>query len=123
MIKRILVFTLVVIGVLFSSYFLHDYLITTTLSFKLWQVYVFHAIAAFLVYLCVEITADKLPNQAGYAYLMLMFFKIGAFVLIFQESVFAKESLLKVESVALVIPLFLFLIIEAIAVARLLNSK
>ncbi|MCB4798353.1 DUF6168 family protein [Neotamlana laminarinivorans] len=123
MIKRILIYALILISVFFSTYFLHNFLISETLSFKLWQVYFFHVIAAFLVYICVEVVAENLPNQAGYAYLMLMFFKIGAFVLIFQESVFAKDSLLQVESVALVVPLFLFLMLEAIAVAKLLNSK
>lgn len=123
MIKRILVFTLSIIGCFVIAFSAHNYLNTQTLSFTLWHVYLFHAIAAFIVYVSVEIMAEKMPNQAGYAYLMLMFFKIGAFVLIFQESVFAKESLLKAESVALIVPLFLFLIIEAIGVARLLNSK
>lgn len=123
MIKRILIYTLVLLSVFFSAYFLHNFLVSQELSFKLWQVYIFHAIAAFLVYICVEVVAENLPNQAGYAYLMLMFFKIGVFVLIFQESVFAKDSLLQVESVALVVPLFLFLTLEAIAVGKLLNSK
>ena len=56
-------------------------------------------------------------------YLTLMFFKIGAFVLIFQTSVFANENLTQMERIGLVIPLFLFLITEAIAVSKLLNSK
>ncbi|GAA3777312.1 hypothetical protein GCM10022271_06910 [Corallibacter vietnamensis] len=123
MIKRILVFTFSIIGCFVIVFSAHNYLNTQALSFALWRVYLFHAIAAFIVYVCVEIMAEKMPNQAGYAYLMLMFFKIGVFVLIFQESVFAKESLLKAESVALIVPLFLFLTIEAVGVARLLNSK
>ncbi|KAB1159011.1 hypothetical protein F7018_07690 [Tenacibaculum aiptasiae] len=93
------------------------------LSFSLFAVYLFHVIAAIIVYFIVEFIADKMPNQAGYAYLASIFLKIGFFVLIFQASVFANEQLTKPERFSLVIPLFLFLILEAIAVSKLLNSK
>jgi hypothetical protein len=65
----------------------------------------------------------KLPSQAGYAYLASMFLKIGFFVMIFQSTIFSDIELEKFERVSLIIPLFLFLIIEAVAVSRLLNSK
>ncbi|WP_027138143.1 DUF6168 family protein [Gaetbulibacter saemankumensis] len=123
MIKRILIFTISIVFLFIVSFSIHNYLNTETLSFILWHVYVFHAVAALIVYTSVELVASKMPNQAGYAYLMFMFFKIGAFVLIFQESVFAKDSLSLAERLALVLPLFLFLIAEAIGVARLLNDK
>ncbi|RBW59877.1 hypothetical protein DS884_06510 [Tenacibaculum sp. E3R01] len=93
------------------------------LSFSLLGVYLFHVVSATIVYLIVEFVADKMPNQAGYAYLASIFLKIGFFVLVFQASVFTNEQLTKPERFSLVIPLFLFLILEAIAVSKLLNSK
>ncbi|MBA6156241.1 hypothetical protein H3Z83_06870 [Tenacibaculum sp. S7007] len=93
------------------------------LSFSLFSVYLFHVIAATIVYVIVEFIADKMPNQAGYAYLASVFLKMGFFVLVFQATVFANEQLTKPERFSLVIPLFLFLIIEAIAISKLLNSK
>ncbi len=124
MIKRIL-YLLIILIVLFSiSYSLNNYLSgETVLSFSLLKVYLFHAITAFTVYVIVELIADKMTNQAGYAYLTSVFFKISLFVLIFQNSVFAKEKLSKLEEISLVAPLFLFLIAEAIAVSKLLNNK
>jgi hypothetical protein len=65
----------------------------------------------------------KLPNQAGYAYLASIFLKIGFFVLLFSATVFSDVVMEKEERISLVIPLFLFLIAETIAVSRLLNSK
>lgn len=126
MIKRILFFLAVMLIVLVISYFPHNYVLTgkeIQLSFSLLGVYAFHAITATIVYLIVELVAYKIPNQAGYAYLASIFLKIGFFVLVFQASVFNNEQLTKSERFSLVIPLFLFLIIEAIAVSKLLNSK
>ena len=123
MIKRILLFALSVVLLFIVSYSIHSYIISKVLSFQLWNIYLFHAVACLIVYISVELVASKLPNQAGYAYLMFMFFKIGAFVLIFQASVFAKESLTQAERIGLVLPLFLFLVLEAIGVSKLLNSK
>ncbi|MDX1270946.1 DUF6168 family protein [Bizionia paragorgiae] len=123
MYKRILIFVLA-IAVLFAlTYNIHNYLNTSELSYSLLLVYSFHAIAAALVYFLVELLASILPNQAGYGYLMTMFFKIGFFVLLFQESVFSKETLTQPERIGLVIPLFIFLLAEAIVVGKLLNSK
>ena len=123
MIKRILIVAAILLALFLTAYNLQNYLTTETLSFSLLSVYLFHLIAAVIVYVTVELVAEKLPNQAGYAYLTLMFFKIGAFVLIFQSSVFANDNLTQMERIGLVIPLLLFLITEAIAVSKLLNSK
>jgi len=126
MIKRIIQFIAAVVILFVVSYLPHDYVLNSKdiyLSFSLFSVYLFHVIAATIVYLIVEFIADKMPNQAGYAYLASVFLKMGFFVLIFQATVFANEQLTKPERFSLVIPLFLFLIIEAVAISKLLNSK
>lgn len=123
MIKRILIVVTIFFFLFLIAFNLHKYLISQALSFSLFNVYLFHVIAACIVYISVELVAYKLPNQAGYAYLMLMFFKIGAFVLVFQSSVFANDNLAQIERFGLVIPLFVFLITEAICVSKLLNRN
>ncbi|WP_299834238.1 DUF6168 family protein [uncultured Tenacibaculum sp.] len=124
MIKRILIFTVTLILLFLLSYFTNAYLVKElTFSFSLLQVYLFHVIAAFIVYGIIEFVASILPNQAGYAYLASIFIKIGLFVLIFNGSVFAKENLSRPERLSLVVPLFLFLITEAVAISKLLNTK
>ena len=123
MIKRILLVLLSVLFLFIISYNLHSFLLDGDLGFSLFNVYFFHAFFLVFIYICIEIVSDKLPNQAGYAYLMLMCFKIGLFLLVFQSSVFSIEELSQVQRIALVAPLFVFLIAEATAVAKLLNSK
>lgn len=123
MVKRIIYVALALTLLFIVLFNLHNYFKTESYSFSLLQVYSFHAIAALIVYIGIELVASILPNQAGYAYLMLMFFKIGLFVLIFQASVFGEVSLSQPERIALVIPLFVFLMAEALAVGKLLNSK
>ena len=124
MIKRILLFLLALVLLFIVSYFLNSYLvIEENFSFSLLSVYLFHTIAALIVYAVVEFVADKIPNQAGYAYLASIFIKIGFFVLIFNTTVFANPNLTKPERISLVAPLFLFLITEAVVVSKLLNSK
>ncbi|TYB75044.1 MULTISPECIES: DUF6168 family protein [Bizionia] len=123
MIKRIVLVIILVLAVFGLSFGIHSNLLNSELSFSLFNVYIFHVISVVIIYTIVEIVAEKLPSQAGYSYLMLVFFKIGAFVLIFQSSVFENDALTQTERFALVIPLFLFLIAEAAVVAKLLNSK
>lgn len=123
MIKRIITFFIIITLLFTVSYSFHNYFNNSQLSFSLFSVYLFHAISSLIVYLVVELMLLKLPNQAGYAYLMLIFFKIGIFVLIYQSSVFGKVSLSKPDKLGLVIPLFLFLLAEATAIGKQLNSK
>lgn len=126
MIKRVLYFIVAIILLFLISYNGHDYILNLReieLSYSLFSVYSFHVIATIIVYVSLEILADNLPNEAGYGYLALMLLKIGFFLLIFQDTVFPEEKLIKLERVSLVIPLFLFLTTEAIVVSKLLNSK
>ncbi|MFV0541906.1 MAG: DUF6168 family protein [Aestuariibaculum sp.] len=122
MIKRILIFSISILVLFVVTFTIHNQLSTVPISFKLLNVYVFHAIASIIVYASVELVSEKIPNQAGYAYLMLICFKIGAFVILFNP-VFVQDSLSQAEKLGLIVPLFLFLTAEAIGVSKLLNSK
>ncbi len=123
MIKRIILVLTALLLLLAVSYTIHFTLLNQDLRFSLINVYLFHSIAAIIIYTVVEFAAEHLPTQAGYTYLMLMCFKLGFFLLIFQSSIFSEQGLSQPEKVGLVVPLFLFLTAEAIAVAKLLNSK
>lgn len=121
--KRILTTVAIIIAIFFISYGLNNYVIGQALPFSLLSVYLFHAIATIIIYLIVETLNEKLPNQVGYAYLMLICFKIGAFVLIFQKSIFSLETLEMTSRISLVIPLFVFLITEGVIIGKLLTRK
>lgn len=107
-------------------FFSHDYMLASRelyLSYSLFNVYLFNVIASALIYASIEVVAEKLPSQAGYAFLAGVFLKIGFFVMIFQDTVFAEVRLELYQRLSLMVPFFLFIIIESIAVAKLLNSK
>ncbi|MDO6743391.1 hypothetical protein BA195_02755 [Tenacibaculum soleae] len=126
MIKRILYLILTVIILFLVSYSVHEYVLTlkeVNLPYSLLSIYIFHVIATIIIYVSLEFLADNLPNEAGYGYLAFMLLKIGFFLLIFQDTVFGEEKLVKLEKVSLVIPLFIFLATEAIVVSKLLNNK
>jgi hypothetical protein len=86
-------------------------------------VYLFNAIASIIIYGCIELVAEKLPSQAGYAFLACVFLKIGFFVVLFQATIFSEIRLPLYSRLSLMVPFFLFIIIEAVGVAKLLNSK
>lgn len=124
MIKRIITyvsFIALLFVVVFSTH--QNFIRIENLRYSLFFVYLFHSISTLIIYILIEVISMKLPNQAGYAYLASIFLKIGFFVLLFNATVFSDAVLEKEERISLVIPLFLFLIAEAIAVSRLLNSK
>ncbi|WP_271407034.1 DUF6168 family protein [Tenacibaculum soleae] len=126
MIKRILYLIVTVIILFLVSYSAHDYVLTLKeikLPYSLLSIYIFHVIATIIIYISLEFLADNLPNEAGYGYLAFMLLKIGFFLLIFQDTVFGEDKLVKLEKVSLVIPLFIFLATEAIVVSKLLNNK
>lgn len=126
MIKRIVSYLLIVVVVFVVVFFTHQYILESkqlVLSYSLLNVYLFNAIASIIIYGCIELVAEKLPSQAGYAFLTCVFLKIGLFIVLFQATVFSEVKLELFQRLSLMIPFFLFIIIEAVSVAKLLNSK
>ena len=126
MIKRIVSYLLIVVAVFVVVFFTHKYILDSkqlVLSYSLLNVYLFNAIASIVIYGCIELVAEKLPSQAGYAFLTCVFLKIGLFIVLFQATVFSEVKLELFQRLSLMIPFFLFIIIETIGVGKLLNSK
>ena len=126
MIKRVLKYLLIVIIVFISFYFIHEYVLSSkqlNLSYSLLNVYLFNAIASILVFSAIEIIANKLPDQAGHAFLACIFLKIGFFLVLFQEIIFPELKLELFQRLSLIIPFFLYIILESVSISKLLNSK
>ncbi len=126
MIKRLLIYSLIA-GLMFvvsfglNSYVLNEFGIVS--NFSLLSVYSFHLISSLIVYVMIELAAKHMPDQAGFAYSIGVFVKMGFFMILFGSVVFGEEDLQKIERVSLIIPLFLYLITEAIASSKLLNKS
>lgn len=126
MTKRIILFLAIAILVFLMGSFLHQYILdikNTPTVFSLANVYFFHLLASCSIYILMELTCEFMPANAGYAYLALMFMKFGFFLLCFQTYVFGEIALTQPEKTALIVPLLLFLTLEATAIAKLLNGK
>lgn len=123
--KRFLRFAVIFIAVSILLYSFHKYLLTyasATLSYNLLDIYVFHFIASFTICAIVEWLSSKLPNQVGYIYLSSVFIKIGVFVLVFKSIIFGAENLPMGERISIIVPMFIFLIIEVVYSGRIMNA-
>ncbi|XRE43110.1 hypothetical protein ACIVBQ_001314 [Tenacibaculum discolor] len=126
MIKRILIFTVVVVVLATLGFFINNYFIeknAVSLSFSLLSVYTFNLVASLVIYIAVEIVISYLPNETGYLYLGLMLVKFGVFILLYQDSIFSETGLTKPEKVSILLPILTFLLVEAIGVSKLLNNR
>lgn len=126
MIKRILTYLSIITLVFIVVFFTHQYVLETkelVLSYSLLSIYLFNAITSIIIYGCIELVAEKLVTQAGYAFLTCVFLKIGFFIVLFQATVFSEVKLEMFQRLSLMIPFFLFIVIEAVGVSKLLNSK
>ena len=126
MLKRLFGNAVLISIVTVILYYVHSYLLSDQgylLAFSLMSVYIFHAVAYMIICLLVEVVATRLPTQAGYAYLTTVFVKIGVFVLVFKDSILSRQDLPMADRLSLVVPMFIYLILEALYCGRLLNSK
>ncbi|MFQ3214461.1 MAG: hypothetical protein ACJAT1_000038 [Marivirga sp.] len=125
MIKRLIVFYLLLIAVSFTAFFVHQFLLAEheiVLHYSLFNVYLFNVLSCTFICLAAELLSVKLPSQVGYAYLASVFVKMGTFVLLFKETIFNESGFLMTDRLSMVIPTMLFLIIEAGYCGRLMNS-
>lgn len=125
MIKRILLYFFVVSILFVGVLYMHNFIITSNNSairFSLFNIYLFHFISSFIIYLIIELIVLKMPNQAGFVFLSSIFLKLGFFVMIFNTTILSLENLNLIERVSIIVPLFIFLFLEAAASFKLLNK-
>ena len=126
MLKRIFFYLFIAATICLSFFYVHTFLLAELeqlLRYELLAVYLFHAIASFGVYLIIEITANKSSIQIAYAFLPTLFLKLMFFVIFFKPTIFTLEKLTMTEKTSLLLPLFLFLFLEVIALLMLLNKQ
>lgn len=128
MIKSIVVYSISFTVLFFVSLLLHQYIIDyqeTNIRFQLKPVYIFFVLASFLI--CILFKAftlfEKTKEQLGFLYLFTLFVKIIIFSILFYNSIVGLQDITKIESLNLLIPLFVFLALEVVFVSRLLNQK
>jgi hypothetical protein len=128
MIKAISLYSLVFFSLFFLGLFLHENLMekqAAILPFSLRKIYLFHL--SFSLLICVNFklfsTVDKIFEQLGFIYLGTLLLKIVLFCAIFYNSIFTEETLTQTARLSLFFPLIIFLLTEAIFVAKVLNKN
>ncbi|MEC3906332.1 DUF6168 family protein [Tamlana sp. 2201CG12-4] len=128
MIKSIVVYSLSFAVLFFGSLLLHQFILDFQLisvRFQLTPVYIFFAIASFLI--CIVFKSftffKKTKEQLGFLYLFTLFLKIIVFTAIFYNSIIGLQDITKIESLNLLIPLFVFLALEVVFIAAILNQN
>jgi len=126
MLKKLIYYSLPVVILAISVLFIQQSYIEAQdeiLPYSLYSIYVFHFIAYLIIVIGIEFLSKKLPNQVGFFYLASVFIKIGFFVLIFKDSIFAEDPMSFLGRISIIIPFFMFLIFEAIYSGKLMNGK
>lgn len=128
MIRTVLLYSLIFFSLFFISFQTHEFFIEkqeTILPFSLKKIYLFHL--GFSLLICVNFkllsTVDKIFEQLGFIYLGTLLLKILLFCAIFYKSIFTEENLTQIAKISLFIPMIIFLLTEAIIVAKILNKK
>lgn len=128
MIKSILLYIIVFSSLFFISFNLHEDFLQQKeiiLPFTLKKIYLFHL--GFSLLICINLkwlsTVDNFFYQLGFVYLGAIFLKIILFLAIFYQPIFLKENRSQIANLSLIIPLFIFLLTEAIFIAKILNKK
>lgn len=120
--NRIIQFITIVLITFIAGGFLHEQFVSEDLEISVWGIYTFFAVSALLVYGAVEATLILVPSNTGYAFLMGLFIKMGAFLLIYSNVLMADEPSSKSAKLLMLIPFFVFLGIEALGVMKIMRK-
>ena len=126
MTKRLLFFTTAIVVLATSVLFVQKWYISSvgeSLSYSLNSIYYFHFAAYLIIVLAVELLNKRMPNQVGFFYLASVFIKIGFFMLLFKDVIFAENPMGFLERISIIIPFFMFLIFEAVYSGKLMNAQ
>ncbi|QTE21568.1 DUF6168 family protein [Polaribacter cellanae] len=126
--KDIFRYILVFVGLFLIGYYTHLKILDLQglkLQFSLEKVYLFHTFFSALISINLRFvsTVNKLFPQLGFIYLGTLVVKLILFAIFFYNPLFTVDSFSFAEKISLFIPLFIFLLTEAIFVVKILNQK
>ena len=127
MIKQLLIYSVSFALLFFAVLHAQDWLLkqnNQTLRFSFYDTTKFFAIASALICIHLKIFSEikSLQSQLGYIYLPTLFIKGVVFFIAFKSSVFTIDEMRLTEQLNLLIPLFIFLILEVYFVIKILKG-
>lgn len=125
--KRILLYIGIAIVVFIIAYYVHMYILKMSevnMPFDLLSIYLFQAIASLLIIITFEMIASlntQFKDQLGFLYLGSIAVKILFFGIFFRDLLFSSIDLSKIDSLSLLIPMFIFIFFEVVIIVKILN--
>ncbi len=98
------------------------YFIEESPVFKLYQLYIFLGSATFASVCGMHYLYELVPNQLGYVFLVTVFVKFGAALILFPQLLSQEPPLTKAQILSFLIPYFTFLAVEAFVVIKWLTN-
>lgn len=126
MIKQLGVYLISFLLVSFIGYYLHAIVLSqfankSPISLK----YVYTFFGGFSLLLCTNFSllsrTEKFKDQLGFLYLVSVALKILLFCIVFSKHIFIEASFTREETVNLLIPMLLMLVLEVFFTSKLLN--
>ena len=127
--KKIFHYTILCCIALVIGYSIHQFILNyyqVTHPFTLWKIYLFQGVATLVLCASFEIIAQKSQkyrDQMGFLYLGAMVLKILLFSAFFSDILFSSLVLSKLDSLSLLIPIFIFLFLEVVIIVKILNRN
>jgi len=123
LVKRLLVFNGIIVLVAVLMALIQSVLFHWNLPFSVISFYAFFGISSIFIVTGLELLYTVMPNNAGYGFLVAMFVKIGLFMMIFYSKMLALKTILLIDKMFILIPLFVFLFLETLVMSNLLMQK
>lgn len=127
MIKQSSVYILAFTLSLLLAFYIHQLILSEfgiQLPFSLNKAYLFHG--GFSLLVCVNLLflsrMEKFKDQIGFFYLLSVAVKIVFLFIVFNKEIFSDDSFTQQESINLLIPMFLALILEVFFISKLLKN-
>ncbi|CAM3343284.1 DUF6168 family protein [Aequorivita lipolytica] len=127
--KKIFRYAILCCLVLVIGYTLHSTILNyfeITHPFKLWKIYLFQGITTLILCASFEIISQKSQkyrDQLGFLYLGAMVLKVILFSAFFSSILISSLVLSKLDSLSLLIPIFIFLFLEVVIIVKILNRN
>lgn len=122
--KRFFMFLAAVLPACAGIYLVHNQKLETdpSLNFNLLSAYSFYFVALIVICLGVEIILKKNSDQVGFSFLIGVSLKLVLFALIFGDQILGDTPLPFTYRLHLLLPMFLFTLLEAFYAVRVMNK-
>lgn len=116
-VKRVIAVSAIIVATLFIGEFLHLFLVEKfqwKVDLQIASLYYFFGFGALFTYLLLELGKMFVPSKVIVVFMVSMMIKLGLFMVLFFGGELVIENLNMPTRISIVIPLFLFVIIECV---------